>query len=72
MSRLFHLFSRVSLERVSSDYLMGNIACLTAKPQLVAADAMRRNRRWHPIINLKDIFFEPAVGSRPNFARMCG
>ena len=23
-------------------------------------------------INLKVTFFEPAVGSRPNFARMCG
>ena len=33
----------------------------------------RGNERTHsPIINLKDTFFEPAVGSRPNFARMCG
>ena len=26
----------------------------------------------NPIINLKDSYFEPAVGSPPNFARMCG
>ena len=26
----------------------------------------------NPIINFKGSFFEPAVGSHPNFARMCG
>ena len=26
----------------------------------------------NPIINFKVTFFEPAIGSRPNFARMCG
>ena len=26
---------------------------------------------WHLLINLKDTFFEPAVGSLPNLARMC-
>ena len=26
----------------------------------------------NPIINLKDSYFDPAVGSPPNFARMCG
>ena len=24
------------------------------------------------LLNLKDSYFEPAVGSPPNFARMCG
>ena len=28
-----------------------------------------KQKYWYPIINLKDTFFEPAVGSRPNFAR---
>ena len=28
--------------------------------------------RTYPIIKLKDTFFEPAVGSRPKFNRMCG
>ena len=27
-------------------------------------------RHIYPIINLKDTFFEPAVGSRPHFNRM--
>ena len=31
-----------------------------------------QNILLYPIINLKDTFFEPAVGSPPNFARMCG
>ena len=26
----------------------------------------------HLLLNLKDSYFEPAVGSPPNFARMCG
>ena len=27
---------------------------------------------YNPIINFKVTFFEPAIGSRPTFARMCG
>ena len=30
------------------------------------------NRANYLLLNLKDSYFEPAVGSPPNFARMCG
>ena len=35
-------------------------------------DQVDRKSFHNPIIKLKDTFFEPAVGSRPNFNRMCG
>ena len=55
---------------------------LTSQPQGVAVGILlgKQNKsqrnvtnwQFHPIINLKDTFFDTAVGSRPNCARMCG
>ena len=33
---------------------------------------LEENMHSHLLLNLKDSYFEPAVGSPPNFARMCG
>ena len=63
MEMILNVLENISLYKFVNIFLL-------IYPNYFTIVAAGKNAANNPIINLKDTFFEPAVGSRPHFNRM--